>query len=71
MLSTLGMVLTAVGMVLFAFMPETVSIAHVMGALALVGLGLAAFSAPNTSAIMGSVARPSLAWRAPFSAPCA
>ena len=31
-----------------------------MGALAVVGLGLAAFSAPNTSAIMGSVRRDQL-----------
>ena len=60
------MVLTAAGMVLLAFLPETASIAHVMGALAIVGLGLAAFSAPNTSAIMGSVARPQLSLASAF-----
>ena len=65
-LSTSGMVLTAAGMVLLAFLPETAGIAHVMGALAIVGLGLAAFSAPNTSAIMGSVARPQLSLASAF-----
>jgi MFS family permease len=65
-LSTSGMVLTAAGMVLLAFLPATVSVVHVMGALALVGLGLAAFSAPNTSAIMGSVARPQLSLASAF-----
>jgi EmrB/QacA subfamily drug resistance transporter len=54
-LSTLGMVLTAAGMVLLASLPGDAGVPHVMGALALVGLGLATFSAPNTSAIMGSV----------------
>src|SRR5450756_1872623 len=49
-LSTLGMVITAAG----------------MGALVLVGLGLATFSAPNTSAIMGSVARPQLSLASAF-----
>jgi|GEM_PF-195035 len=65
-LSTLGMVITAAGMVLLAFLPRTASIPHVMGALVLVGLGLATFSAPNTSAIMGSVARPQLSLASAF-----
>ena len=66
MLSTLGMVITAAGMVLLASLPRTAGIPHVMGALALVGLGLATFSAPNVSAIMGSVPRPQLSLASAF-----
>jgi len=65
-LCTLGMVLTAAGMVLLAFLPRDASVLQVMGALALVGLGLAAFSAPNTSAIMGSVDRDQLGLASAF-----
>jgi EmrB/QacA subfamily drug resistance transporter len=65
-LSTLGMVVTAAGMVLLAFLPSTASIPHVMGGLAFVGLGLAIFSAPNTSAVMGSVPRPQLSLASAF-----
>jgi len=64
--STVGMVIVAAGMVLLAFLPTDASVPHVMAALALVGLGLAAFSAPNTSAIMGSVARPQLSLASAF-----
>jgi EmrB/QacA subfamily drug resistance transporter len=66
LLSTLGMVITAAGMIVLAFLPSSASIPHVMGALALVGLGLATFSAPNTSAIMGSVARHQLSLASAF-----
>ena len=59
-LTTTGMLLVAAGMALLASMPTTAGTAHVMGALSVVGLGLAAFSAPNTSAIMGSVRRDQL-----------
>ncbi len=65
-LSTLGMLLTAAGMVWLALLPRTASVPHIMGALFLVGLGLATFSAPNTSAIMGSVARPQLSLASAF-----
>ena len=65
-LSTLGMVLTAAGMALLAFLPSTAGMSHVMGALALVGLGLATFSAPNTSAIMGSVEKRQLSLASAF-----
>jgi EmrB/QacA subfamily drug resistance transporter len=65
-LSTLGMVITAIGMALLAFLPVTASIPHVVGALAFVGLGLATFSAPNVSAIMGSVPRRQLSLASAF-----
>jgi len=47
-------------------MPTTVSIPRVVASLAVVGVGLAAFSAPNTSAIMGSVARGQLSVASAF-----
>jgi hypothetical protein len=42
-------------MLLLATLPTTSSLARVIVSLAVVGLGMAAFSAPNISAIMGSV----------------
>jgi EmrB/QacA subfamily drug resistance transporter len=57
LLSSGGMVIVAAGMVLLATVPTASGLLRVMGSLAVVGLGMAAFSAPNTSAIMGSVER--------------
>jgi len=59
-LATGGMVTIAFGMVLLAAMPTTAPVWQVAGNLAIVGLGMAAFSAPNTSAVMGSVRRDQL-----------
>jgi len=53
-LSTLGMGLTALGLVALALLPSRPSVPALVAALAMVGMGMAAFSAPNTSAIMGS-----------------
>ena len=55
LLSTAGMLILAAGMGLLALMGTGRGLPFVMAALALVGVGMAAFSAPNTSAIMGSV----------------
>ena len=66
LLSTAGMVLVAAGMVLLATVPITAGIARVMVSLAVVGVGMAAFSAPNTSAIMGSVERSRLSLASAF-----
>jgi EmrB/QacA subfamily drug resistance transporter len=55
LLSSGGMVIMAAGMALLATVPVTSGLLRVMASLAVVGLGMAAFSAPNTSAIMGSV----------------
>ena len=60
LLSTAGMGLVALGMVLLALQGRSGSLLSVVAALAIVGVGMAAFSAPNTSAIMGSVARSQL-----------
>jgi len=61
-----GMMLIAVGLVLLATMSQAASVTRVMASLAVVGLGMAAFSAPNTSAVMGSVERSQLGVAASF-----
>jgi len=66
LLSTTGMVLVAAGMVMLGTVPITAGIARVMISLAVVGVGMAAFSAPNTSAIMGSVKRSELSLAGAF-----
>ncbi len=65
-LATGGMVALAAGMVLLAFISATAPLWHVAGALVVVGLGMAAFSAPNTSAVMGSVRRDQLSQASAF-----
>jgi len=65
-LSTAGMATLATGMVLLASMPTDVPVWQVALYLGVVGLGMAAFSAPNTSAIMGSVRRDQLSLASAF-----
>ena len=65
-LATGGMVAIAGGMILLAIMPATAPVWQVAGNLAIVGLGMAAFSAPNMSAIMGSVRRDQLSVASAF-----
>ncbi len=60
LLSTSGMGLVALGMALLGLLGRSASLLPIAGALGIVGVGMAAFSAPNTSAIMGSVARSQL-----------
>ncbi len=55
LLASGGMAIVALGMVLLATVPTSSSLLRVMASLGVVGLGMAAFSAPNMSAIMGSV----------------
>lgn len=54
-LATLGMILTVINMVNFAFFTVETSQAWLVGSLLLLGLGFALFSSPNITAIMGSV----------------
>ncbi len=61
-----GMVAIAAGMVLLALTPETAPLWRIAACLGVVGLGMAAFSAPNTSAIMGSVRRDQLSQASAF-----
>ena len=57
-LATVGMVLVAGGMGQLAFVSD--SLGRVLFALATIGVGMAVFSAPNISAVMGSVERSQL-----------
>jgi MFS family permease len=66
LLSTAGMLLTTLGMVLLSLLGHSVSMLPIVAALAIVGVGMAAFSAPNTSAIMGSVDRSQLSVASAF-----
>jgi EmrB/QacA subfamily drug resistance transporter len=65
-LTTAGMATVAAGMALLAAAGRDSGAAPVLAALAVVGLGMAAFSAPNTSAIMGSVERNQLSVASAF-----
>ena len=65
-LTTGGMVVIAAGMVLLAAMPEQAPVWQVAAYLGVVGLGMASFSAPNASAIMGSVRRDQLSVASAF-----
>ena len=55
LLATGGMVLIAVGLSGLATIPRDLPTPHLLVSLALVGIGMAGFSSPNTSAAMGSV----------------
>ncbi|MGQ9781384.1 MAG: MFS transporter, partial [Nitrososphaeria archaeon] len=54
-LSSIGMAITAVGLMLFAFLDYNSSILFIILNLVFVGIGFALFSSPNTNALMGSV----------------
>ncbi len=49
-----GMLLVAAGLGILATMPRDVPVGLVVTGLAVTGLGMAAFSSPNTSAVMGA-----------------
>jgi EmrB/QacA subfamily drug resistance transporter len=53
-IASVGMALTAIGVIIFVFLDETTPLALVIGNLVLVGLGQAFFSSPNTNAVMSS-----------------
>jgi MFS family permease len=59
-LVTCGQMLVAAGMVQLALLSAVSPTSRVMLALATVGVGMAGFSSPNTSAVMGSVPRSQL-----------
>jgi len=54
-IASLGMFVTALGLVLFSFISQSTSLGLIIANLALVGFGFAMFSSPNTNAIMSSV----------------
>lgn len=55
--ATLGMLVLTVGLLMLAESTASASTAMVVGALAVVGLGLGMFASPNNSAIMGAAPR--------------
>lgn len=52
-----GMGVTVIGLVMLAFLTEETPLLFTIGALAVLGLGFALFSSPNTNAVMSSVER--------------
>ncbi len=55
LVSSTGMVLTTVGIIMFAFLSNDTPIFYIIIAQVITGLGLGAFSSPNTNAIVSSV----------------
>jgi len=53
--SSAGMGLTVIGLILFIFLDETTSLWFIIAGLIILGLGFAFFASPNTNAIMSSV----------------
>jgi MFS family permease len=56
-LTTAGMLLTASGMLMLAFFASRGGIVPIVVAMMVVAVGMASFSAPNSSSVMGAVAR--------------
>ena len=53
--SSLGMGLSAVGLLLFTFINGNTSLGYIVAGLVVLGFGFALFSSPNTNAVMSSV----------------
>jgi EmrB/QacA subfamily drug resistance transporter len=58
-ISSIGMAISAVGLVLLSFMAEETSLWVIIASLAVLGFGFALFSSPNMNAIMSSVEKKS------------
>lgn len=54
-LTTIGMIISALGFAVFVFIDEHSTLPIMLAALILIGIGGGIFSSPNTSTIMGSV----------------
>jgi EmrB/QacA subfamily drug resistance transporter len=57
LVASLGMGLTAMGLLAFFFLGEATALWRIVLALICIGVGFALFSSPNTNAVMGSVAK--------------
>ena len=55
LMASLGMAISAAGLVLFSLLGADTSFAFIVASLVCLGLGFGLFSSPNTNAIMGSV----------------
>jgi EmrB/QacA subfamily drug resistance transporter len=56
-LASAGMALSAISLFMLVFVTETTGLSYIVFSLIILGFGLAFFSSPNTTAIMGSVDR--------------
>ena len=65
-LTTTGMLTIALGMGVLATLGQEAGVERVVVGLAVVGLGMAAFSAPNSSAVMGAVRNDQLSLASAF-----
>jgi len=54
-LASLGMAITAVGLLALTVLAQTTSLAYILGVLIALGMGFALFSSPNMNAIMGAI----------------
>lgn len=54
-LASAGMVMTCLGLFMFAFLREDTGMMEILAALVVIGFGFAFFSSPNTNAIMSAV----------------
>jgi EmrB/QacA subfamily drug resistance transporter len=59
-LSSIGMAIDCVGLLMLAFIRTDTSMVYIVGCLMILGFGFALFVSPNTNAIMSSVAKSSL-----------
>ena len=57
-IASIGMGMTACGLILLSFLSVDTPYAYLIGTLVLLGLGFAFFSSPNTNAVMSSVQKP-------------
>ncbi len=55
MVASIGMALTALGLLFFSFLSQEATLLFIIGTLMLLGFGFALFSSPNTNAVMSSV----------------
>jgi EmrB/QacA subfamily drug resistance transporter len=55
--ASIGMALTAAGLVPFIFLDNDTPVSYIVATLFLIGIGFALFSSPNTNAVMSSVDR--------------
>jgi predicted MFS family arabinose efflux permease len=65
-IASTGMALTSAGLFMLNFLEGDTSLLYVMAALALLGLGFAFFSTPNTTAAMNSWTSATTAWPRAF-----
>lgn len=65
-LTIFGMVMTAIGMMLLTLLGQGAGLFAIVASLAVIGVGMASFSAPNSSAVLGSVERTQLSLASAF-----